>query len=498
MRTETMAEFTAPDKLKEEIRLLRAGRGRSEVELQVSYEPQPSPYPDEDFYTGDLRIRARGQYVNPQGELFQKQVLAVYGVTGMYLGIVAPDHALFIREKEHLNYNFEDSVMPSSLSIYNGDVYIKEGMTAELSDYNKRRMIEKGELTWEEYYYMDHPPSSYGLYAGGIDFLDSNNVEYENNGIFRKFNIFGTPVKQVYSRNVSPIHGFYTDQRIKLRTPEFYKEIAKIKIEPRIYSHQGSINDNGHFRDVIFEGENGYNSVRYNKVLPLYGYGDWRHAPLFDPDRYGERSRKHDMKNAINIDGVAFIRGDVFIEGWFEGLGLLVVQGNVYLGGSLRALSSDYIGYPSLLNIIVFEDSAREGGYTASDHDSFKKTGQLIVKPHADNDWSEVGGADPDPMVTLHAAVYAQNGMKVDKEAWRDNWAVLGKIEADLKHNFVTETVNMNFIPHELIINGKNPDDEFREFAGMSLKEFLQPEINTVMKTWIVETIGEPEVSLES
>ena len=44
-----------------------------------------------------------------------------------------------------------------------GDVYVENGITAELSDYNKRRMIEKGELTWQEYYAWDRPPNTQAL-----------------------------------------------------------------------------------------------------------------------------------------------------------------------------------------------------------------------------------------------------------------------------------------------------------------------------------------------
>jgi len=135
---------------------------------------------------------------------------------------------------------------------------------------------------------------------GGVDFLESENVEYERYGIFRQFKIFGNPQKEKYSSKVYPSSGFYDDKRIKLRSLEFYKTLAKIRMEPTYHNPQGNPRDNRYFKDIVFEGEGGFNSVKYNRVLPLYGYGDWRRAPVFDHNRYGERNRSHDMSNAIN------------------------------------------------------------------------------------------------------------------------------------------------------------------------------------------------------
>lgn len=491
MREEAEQEISIPDVAKEEIRAMSPAKGLYDLELKVSYVPTPSPYPGMGVYSGDVRIQSRGMYITPLGETFKKQILAVYAVRAVNLGIVAPDHSLFIRDKEHLNYNFEDNFDPSDLNVMGGDVYIENGITAELSDYNKRRMIEKGELTWQEYYYMDHPQNTMGLADGGVDFLDADQVEYKRYGIFRKFKIFGREVKEKYSAKVFPSHNFWTDEKINLRPIEFYKSLAKVRLEPRKYNQAaGNFRDDRYFKNIIFEGENGYNSVRYNDVLPMYGYGDWRRAPIFDPTRYGPRSRQHDLRNPINVDGIIFVRGDVFVEGWYQGVGVLAVQGNVYIGGSLNALPADTAGHPSLWNIIVFEDPNREGGhFTPTNHPSFRKTGHVIIKPHADNDWSESGGQDPDPRPKIDAALYTQNGLNTDKEAFRDNWADLGSFDVDLKHNLVADALNMNFIPKDLIINGIDPDEEFREAGGQSLDEFLQPEFNIILKSWVIETI---------
>ena len=91
-------------------------------------------------------------------------------------------------------------------------------------------------------------------------------------------------------------------------------------------------------------------------------------------------------------------------------------------------------------------------------------------------------------------ALYTQNGLKTDKEAWRDYSANLGSFDVDLKHNLVTDTVNMNFLPHDLIINGVDPDDEFIQAGGAGLKDFLQPEFQTIPKVWVVETLS-PEIT---
>ncbi|MBT3785264.1 hypothetical protein HOF92_09830, partial [bacterium] len=487
-----------PEKLKTEIRNLYHGSGKFDLELKVDFESTPSPYPDLGVYTGDLRIRSRGIFENTLGRISRKQVLAVYSVKAVHMGMIAPDHALFIREKEHMNYQFEDSIEPSDLAVFKGDVYIKNGITAELSDWNKRKMIEAGELSWQEYYYMDHPSTSMGLSDGGVDFLDAENIEYERYGIYRQFKMFGQPVKETYSRKVVPSSGYWTDREINLRPLDFYEEVADLVLKPTYHQQfGGNSRDNRYFRDVIFEGEAGFNSVRYNKVLPLYGYGDWRRAAVFDPTRYGPRSRKHDLTNPIEISGITFVRGDVFLEGYYKGVGLLVVQGNVYLGGAVQALPKKLAGHPSFLNILVFEDPSREQAhFTSTDHASFKKTGHVIFKPHADNDWSEAGGEDPSPRMKIDPAIYTKNGVKTDKEAWRDYSANLGTFDIDLKHNLVTDTVNMKFLPHDLIINGIDPNDEFREAGGVELDDFLEPSISTVLKAWVVEIV-DPATSLE-
>lgn len=466
--------------------------GKYDLTLQVEYVPTESPYPGMGVYTGDIRIVSQGSYTNNLAQVSKREILAVYSVRAVNLGLIAPDHSLFIREREHLNYNFEDNFDPSDLGVFQGDVYIENGLTAELSDYNKRKMIEKGELTWQEYYYMDHPQETTGLADGGVDFLDCETIEYSRFGVYRKFKIFGADQKETYSKKVYPSSGYYNDDRINLRPLDFYKELASVVLEPTHFSPQGNAFDNRYFRDIIFEGENGYNSVKYNRVLPLYGYGDWRTAPFFDPNRYGPRSRAHDLRNPINVDGITFVRGDVFVEGWFEGVGVLVVQGNVYVGGNLESLPMDTAGHPSLWNIAVFEDPWRErGGFTPTDHPSFKKTGHIIIKPHPDNDWSESGGQDPYPRMKFDAAMYAQNGVQTDKEAWRDNSADLGSFDVDFKHNLVLDAVNMNFMPHDIIINGIDPDEDFIKAGGKGFRDYLQPEISTVLKTWVLRSVNE-------
>lgn len=494
MRSNEDGELTLPAVIQQEIQMLGNGRGINNIEIKANYIYVPAPY-DDGVYTGDVQILSTGIYTNSLNQTVKRQIEAIYGVKALYLGIVAPKHALFIREKENLNYNFEDDIDPSEMKILNGDVFVKNGISADLSDYLLRKMIDKNELTWDEYYYIDHPPTSYGLDKGGIDFLDAGQIEYEKNGVFRKFNVFGRPVKEKYAANVNRSYGYYTDQVIKLRGLDFYKSMAKLVLEPRRYSSRGKASHDRYFKDVTFEGENGLNTAKYNKVLPLYGYGDWRNAPLVDPNRYGPRSREYDMSKPINIDGISFVRGDVFIEGWYEGLGLLVVQGNVYLGGSVRALDKEQAGHPSLLNIIVYEDPQREGGYTTTDHASFKKTGHVIMKPHDDNDWSESGGEKADTNLKIDPSVYTQNGLIMDKEAFRDNNYDLGSFDMSFKHNFVTDTVNMNFLPHDVIIYGKNPDDEFRNGEVDGLEDFLQAEFNVVMKSWVVKTVTDETIN---
>ena len=196
---------------------------------------------------------------------------------------------------------------------------------------------------------------------GGVDFLDTDQVEYKRFGIFRKFKIFyGREVKEKYSTKVFPSHNFWTNEQINLRPLEFYKTLARVRLEPQRYNPVGgSVRDNRYFKNIIFEGENGYNSVHSFNVLhcmvTVIG-AELQYLMEIAMDLVLGNT----VTKSINVDGIVFVRGDVFVEGWYKGVGVLVVQGNVYVGGSLSALPVDTAGHPSLWNILAFEDPNRE------------------------------------------------------------------------------------------------------------------------------------------
>lgn len=483
------------DDLSELARLAPPG-GAVRAEVWGRYEPS------EEVGTtgriGRMVLHSRGEYRNAQGQTAVRQLRVGYRVTGEDLSPVAPDHGLLIRDKRRLEYYVEGFTLDArDFQVYGGDVYLEGGMGIELTEHiinqEFRPMGELGllDLGYDAWNLVT-------LFQGGVNLTHSRKLEvgHPNAKLTRKYfdfqgldDLFGPgPAWQATEerympqvRHVSP--GTYDDESINLRSPEDYKRLATTVIEPVMaWSPGGDSRHNQLFQDVFFDGPLGFRQTIYPKVLPLYGWGDWRRLVRLP---FSNVTRRHDMSAAIPLDGVTFVRGDVFLEGWYQGVGTLVVQGNVYVGGDVVGVPPTVTGYQSFLNLVVLEDPAREGATGGTRFE--RRSGKMVYRPHHDNDFDSrglAGGRDLNPF--LDVAVFAQNGLEVDRTSVFDKF-----FNMEIEFNFAANLWEFGRLPNDVRINGTDPRDIFAfdpAVRRFGVSPFFVPVIATEVDSWDEET----------
>ncbi len=491
---EVPTEIDFSGKVTDELQRLVEAPALGDVVLWARYEPEVADNPTiGDFRIGRLTVRSQGIYTNPQGQHARRQLKVVTKVTGINLGIVAPDHGLFVRDPLPITFQVSDWKLDErDLSVWGGHVYLENGLRAELTEnlmrkeFRPMRQVGFFDLGYDTFHFST-------LFNGGINLTHSRLLEYQYNSITRKYFKFQglrsilvgdgayRAIEEPYVPQVRPRPQGYDNRDINLYRPEEYEEVANIVVKPVTrWNREGDLDDNKYFQDVFFRGPLDTRNTVYRQVLPLYGWGDWRRVPA----RFGENpTRRHDISRPIHLDGVTFVKGDVFLEGWYEGLGTLVVQGNVYLGGDVVGLPPQMTGYQSLVSLVVLEDPARE---PYGPNEKFNKlTGRVIYKPHHDMDF------DPrrmsytrDLSPNLDIAMYAQNGMDVDRTSLLDQF-----INMDVEFNYSAELFDFQRLPHDLKIYGSDPKDVLRGTAGSRGSQvFYNPQFSSELISWEEET----------
>ena len=484
-------EMTIPERDLAELGTLPVS-GTGQVKVQVRYEPDESiDVPN--GAVGRIIIRSQGVYETPQGLIAKRQVRGVFKITAVNLGIVAPEHGLFVRDSRAQVFQVPNfSLDVRDLAVMGGNVYLSGGMRAELTS----NLIHKEFRPMGELGIMDLGYDAFNLagwLSGGMNFTHSRVIEYDRaeRPVTRKyFNfqglgaVFGpgaawSAIEEEYiPANTRRASNFYSDETINLRTAEEYRELATTVINPaKSWNPDGDPLDNYLFRNVMFRDAIGARSTGYNQVLPLYGYGDWRNVPA---PFYDNPSRRNDLSQAIAIDGITYVRGDVFLEGWYEGIGTLVVQGNVYVGGDVTGIPPTLSGYHSLLNLVVLEDPGRE---SSSSGEYIKNTGKVIYKPHHDNDWDKMHLhllREMNPVLDL--AVYAKNGIDVDRTSLFDDF-----FNMEIEFNYATEILDQQKLPNDLTIYGTDPQVILQREGADPNKAFMFPILGTEYLTWQIE-----------
>lgn len=463
-----------------------------EVEAKVWGRYEPVEEVGATGRVGTLVLHSRGSYTSPQGRTAVRQVKVRYQIKGEDLSPVAPDHGLLIRDPRPIEYYADAFTLDMrDFSVWGGDIYLEGGWGIELTEnVINREFRPMGELGLLDFGYG----GPLGIFQGGVNLTHSRVMEIgrPQAKLTRKYfdfqgfdDLFGpgpawVGVEEKYMRQARNAgRDAYDDDRINLRIAADYERLATTVIKPRMGPHQdGDPRHNQFFRNVFFEGPLGLRGTTYPKVLPLYGYGDWRRLNRMP---FSSTERGHDFSGAIRLDGVTYVRGDVFLEGYYEGVGTLVVQGNVFVGGHVEGVRPWVTGYHSFMNVVVLQDPAREGGTLGTRFQ--RNTGKIIYRPHHDMDWSSRGvpkGRVLNPFLDI--GIFAQNGMEVDRASIFDKF-----FDMQVEFNFAADLWEFGRMPNDIRINGTDARDLFDidpEVRRFGVSPFFVPIIVPEVERW--------------
>ncbi|MFC1743960.1 hypothetical protein ACFL35_08195 [Candidatus Riflebacteria bacterium] len=422
--------------------LLSSTDGHSEIKLEVKFFKSNDLGSNEDnalpnFRFGYLHITSAGRYLESKKQIeVRREVSAFLNKHKGFnkgLGMVAPEHGFFVNKarRDAFYPSGENFFDPKGFKIEGGKVFIRDGATipitkaqilTDLRDEMDHPLMDKGFGILDTWFSATHRLDPEFYYPGahffnsGFNFGKADSLEYENNGIYRTYQKWQGPfnwpwyrkTKEPYSRKVRQ-KAAPADEDINLYPAETYKKLATRVLDRKQGKHQA------YFKNFEFQEMFRNKKVKYDNVLPLYGWGKWQNVnrPFWQALFKGNPTKAHDTSHAVNIDGLTFVRGDVFLEGWVKGKGMLVVQGNLVVGGDVLTLP-DTDGSPSSLNIIVLEDPERK----PTNVKQLPRSGSVIYKPHHDSDWDKFGlhqGRDYTPRI--EASVYSKRGLKVDTDS---------------------------------------------------------------------------------
>ena len=290
---------------------------------------------------GTLTINSMGVFNNSKKQVeVKKKVKAILlkgGVNGNSIGMIAPNHGLYLNTASRDSFKIEDFDFwdPWEFIIKGGKTYMKDGVTLDLP---KWLMLTKMRNE------LEHPFLDMGIgwtgWTGGADFTETD-IEYSNDPVTREYykwqGVLTYPwwekcSSELYSSRTKKVEE-YSEKQVQAYSADVYKKIANRVIDPTDNPTSGK-----YFQDVTFVEAFERNKVTYSKVLPLYGWGDWRNVSNKYNKYFGNPNKAHDTSHAVEINGVTYVKGDVFLEGWVKGQSLLVVEGNVYIGGDVLTL----------------------------------------------------------------------------------------------------------------------------------------------------------------
>lgn len=380
---------------------------------------------------GTLTINSMGIYNNTKKQVeVTKKIKAVLlkgGITANSVGMIAPGHSLYLNEATDDSFKIAtfDFWDPWEFIIKGGKTYMKDGVAVDLPKWLMLTAM-KNEL--------DHPWLDLGIgwtgWTGGAN-LTETQIEYSNDPVTRSYykwqGILSYPwweksSSELYHSNTKKVEE-YSSKQVQAYPAAVYKKIANRVIDPTDNPTSGK-----YFQDITFVEAFERNKVTYSNVLPLYGWGDWRNVANKYNKYFGNPNKAHDTSRAVEINGITYVKGDVFLEGWVKGQGLLVVEGNVYIGGDVLTLDDDS-GNQSCLGIIALRSE------TDTSVES-PRTGKIIYEPHHDSDWSRFGLTTPFRNLSprLEASLHAEGGMELKTDSSMKklcNMDIVGNLSVD-------------------------------------------------------------------
>ncbi len=312
----------------------------------------------------------------------------------------------------------------------------------------------KSRLLLNEVYEVDEDPdnpTSFG--KRGMTDLTGYFVKWANTSFWKKLNPFSTVwsksqdakklegnITRVYKRKVWEMSGWKPVKKIYTVKEPFTSWVDKSVqypenkvdgvLNPELYKRLATKQPKAN-KKVTWTANHwlGHSKIKvtYNNVAYFYGWGDWRNVPrfgtfwrtiksLFKAPTRADDSLLHpdDPKKVIQLNGIYYVDGDVAIEGYYRGSGVIVAAGDIYITGELKKHPVDKNWLDPLNNNML--QLVALGTKPGS-------KGKVIIKPHPDTNWTNWGVFNtitgkymlPDRKLDIEAYIYAKNGLGVDK-----------------------------------------------------------------------------------
>ncbi len=350
--------------------------------------------PDEDEHGnkyGWVTIKAIGEYRGV------KRAVEISRKANCFLGagklIPGYGYTLFLNKGAYFDhYGIDADFVVRGNKIYMGH------STIELGD----ELVDELASFWD---------LGYGIWGGGIDLTGITGVlEGEIYRRYYKFDpkeVFGIPLIPWW-RELGKDEEEYSDKVIPVKMTEVpnlyshdeYKEVATtiIKADDCKESYE---------YEAFSLGGQDYRQTRFNNVKGFYGYGNWRDLKpkwwqFWKNPTKADATRKEDC---IQLNGVTYVDGDVYLEGFYTGYGVIVATGDIYVGGDLMKYGgTDEVRDSSALTLIALGNKEGRGG-------------EVIVKPHHDKEWCRYPIYTRDLTPFVEATVYSKEGYQQDEES---------------------------------------------------------------------------------
>ena len=381
---------------------------------------------------GTITINSQGSFHRTRKQVEVKKSLKAMLLKGPLnanaVGMVAPSHGLFLNKANQDSFKIEsfDFWDPWGFFVKGGKTYMKEGVRVDLPKWLMLTRMRNE---------LEHPWLDMGIgwtgWNGGAD-LSETRIEYTDAAVTRQYHkwqgLFTWPwwVKtgdEPYHSETRKVQE-YENKQVNIYPAEVYRRLANRVVDPTTNPEHAK-----YFGNVNFQEAFGRNEVNYDKVVPLYGWGDWRKVSNKYSRYFGNPTKAHDTSRAVEINGLTYIKGDVYLEGWVKGKGLLVVEGNIYVGGDILTLQDDS-GLDSCVGVIALRDKSSD---TSVEN---PKTGKIIYKPHHDSDWSRFGITHPFRNLSprLEGSFHAEGGMELETDSQMKklcNMDIVGNLSVD-------------------------------------------------------------------
>lgn len=426
--------------------------------------PQPVVAPD-----GSMQAKQRFGFVTVASSASCNGVVKTVKVKKpMAAGIFGPgfDFAFFVKNKAYLSHN------ELSDFIVKGDKMFMNHANVEFSDMLVSKFEDKGELQ-----FLD---AGYGL---GLDAFkdpikqllgkevfsgnDFTGVEEINGEVYRRYynyegiqfgNFHGIPYpkwpweevaedKEEYSSKVIPKK---IDNIPDLFTEDQYRKAAE---------GCGNVHDSaGDFEDVGYDmfsllGHD-FRPTDYKKVKKYYGWGTWKNKKPKWYEFWKNPTKADDSSNPIRLNGFEFVDGDVYIEGYYKGKGIIVATGDIFIGGDLIK----WVPTDETASKEEIEDAQKKSSIQLIALGGPKEDKSVLYKPHHDKEWSRYPKLTRDLDPVIQAYIYSKNGLGLDTDSLMQKLMNL-----NIEGNLVCDDINWKDRVHDVNIQPDQYDAEMKK-----------------------------------